>query len=123
MSDIDLVVKKSKQFEGILEQQFGAQGRGLHEKVSSVERQLPAATVRKLRKIATVRNKVVHQTDANRIDNRQDFLTACTEAERELKALARKRPGPPAGVNWRTVLLAGMVIFLLLFLVYQCSSL
>ncbi|HJW23562.1 MAG TPA: hypothetical protein VJ576_01585 [Rhodocyclaceae bacterium] len=39
----------------------GATGKGLHEKTTSVEGMLPAPAVRKLRFIASVRNKIVHE--------------------------------------------------------------
>lgn len=92
MSDIELAVKQCKRFESWLEAEFGAAGRGLHEKVSSIESRLPESTVRKLRKIATIRNKLVHESDYEAIEDRPDFLRACAEAERELKALSRRRP-------------------------------
>lgn len=39
----------------------GATGKGLHEKTTSIEGMLPAPAVRKLRFIASVRNKIVHE--------------------------------------------------------------
>ena len=61
MSQIETVIRASKQLEQLLAQHYGATGRGLHEKTSSVEDQLDHDTVRRLRKIATLRNKVVHE--------------------------------------------------------------
>lgn len=61
MSQIETVIRASKQLEQLLEQHYGAIGRGLHEKTSSIEVQLDNDTVRRLRKIATLRNKVVHE--------------------------------------------------------------
>ena len=49
MSDIDLAVTRSRKLEQMLERDFGASGRGLHEKTSSVEARLPDDLVRKLR--------------------------------------------------------------------------
>ncbi len=83
MSDIDLAVGSCKRLESLLEKKLGASGRGLHEKVSSVEGKLPRELVRKLRLVATVRNKVVHEADYQNIDNRKDFVRACKDAERE----------------------------------------
>jgi len=91
MSDIDLAVTRSRKLEQLLERGLGATGRGLHEKTTSVEREIPAELVRKLRLVATVRNKVVHE--AARIDDRPRFLAAADDAERELAALLRARGG------------------------------
>lgn len=91
MSDIDLAVTRSRKLEQMLERDFGASGRGLHEKTSSVEGRLPHSLVRKLRLVATVRNKVVHEEGP--IDDRRRFLAAADEAERELARLARPRHG------------------------------
>jgi hypothetical protein len=68
-SSIELAIRYCKQIESLLEQQFAAEGRGLHEKVSSVEDVIsrrPRAS--KLRWIATLRNKVVHE-DGFEIEN------------------------------------------------------
>jgi hypothetical protein len=96
MSDIDLAVSSSKRLESLLETKFGASGRGLHEKVSSVERDLPHDLVRKIRLVATVRNKIVHESNYQNIDHRKEFIATCKQAERELKALggggARAKP-------------------------------
>lgn len=91
MSDIDLAVRKCQRLEQILQRDLGAAGKGLHQKVSSAEAILPAPLVRKLRLVATVRNKVVHESA--RIEDRKEFVAAADEAERELKALAKSRRG------------------------------
>lgn len=61
MSQIEAVVKLSRTLESLLEQKYQATGKGLHEKVTSVEAQLPEALVKQLRYIATIRNSVVHE--------------------------------------------------------------
>jgi hypothetical protein len=61
MSNLETLVNSTKQLESSLVIRLGATGRGLHEKVSSVERQLPAAIVKKIRYIATIRNKALHE--------------------------------------------------------------
>jgi hypothetical protein len=91
MSDIDLAVTRSQRLEQRLEKDFGATGKGLHQKVSSVEGLLPQPLVRKLRLVATVRNKVVHES--GRIDDRDRFVEAADASERELKALSKSRRG------------------------------
>ena len=89
MSDIDLAVTRSQRLEQLLERDFGATGRGLHEKVSSIADAMPQDLVRKLRLVATVRNKVVHES--GRIDDRDRFLAAADAAERELIKIRNRR--------------------------------
>ena len=90
MSDIELAVTRTKALEALLEQTLGATGKGLHEKVSSVEPRLAPALVKELRFVATVRNKIVHDSDYAKIDDRDGFVRACDEAEAELNALLPK---------------------------------
>jgi hypothetical protein len=89
MSDIDLAVTRSQRLEQLLERDFGATGRGLHEKVSSVADAIPQDLVRKLRLVATVRNKVVHENP--HIDDKPRFLDAADDAERGLIAIRDRR--------------------------------
>jgi hypothetical protein len=111
MSDIDLAVSHCKTLESLLEKKLGATGRGLHEKVSSVESRLPHELVRKLRLVATVRNKIVHEADYTSIDDRKRFLTACKESERELKTLGG------AGKSRRPIIITASVVVLIIMLV------
>jgi hypothetical protein len=94
MSDIEVAITRVKTLESLLEA-IGAAGKGLHEKVTSVQDRLPPPLVKKLRFIATVRNKIVHESNYQQIDDRAGFLRACDEAEAELKALA----APPQVIN------------------------
>ncbi len=87
MSDIELAVTRTKSLESFLEQALGATGKGLHEKVSSVQDRLQPALVRKLRFIATIRNKIVHESSYEKIDDRGAFIRACDEVDAELKSL------------------------------------
>lgn len=77
-SDIDIVVTQSKALEALLEQKFGATGRGLHEKLTSIEYQLEVGLVKNIRWIATMRNKVVHENF--QLTNQNDFLKSCQRA-------------------------------------------
>jgi len=61
MSQIEFAVTLSRRLESVLEQKYKATGKGLHEKISSVEDKLPAQLVKSMRYIATMRNSVVHQ--------------------------------------------------------------
>jgi hypothetical protein len=87
MSDIELAVTRTKALESFLEQALGATGKGLHEKVTSVQDKLSQPLVKKLRFIATVRNKIVHESNYEQIDDRHGFTRACDEAEVELRAM------------------------------------
>jgi hypothetical protein len=95
MSDIELAITRVKALESLLEQALGATGKGLHEKVTSVQDKLPQPLVKKLRFVATVRNKIVHESDYQQIDDRNGFLRACDEAEAELRAMC----APPKVIN------------------------
>ncbi len=59
-SDNDVVLEASKRLETVLKERHGAAGRGLHEYTSDVEDALPEPVVKTLRRLATVRNNVVH---------------------------------------------------------------
>jgi DNA segregation ATPase FtsK/SpoIIIE-like protein len=83
-SSIELAIRYCKQIETLLEQQFFAEGRGLHEKISSVEDVLADDLVRVLRWIATLRNKVVHE-DGFEIENLIAFKESCEQAITHLK--------------------------------------
>lgn len=94
MSDIELAITRTKALEALLES-LGATGKGLHEKVSSVQAKLPPPLVKKLRFVATIRNKIVHESDYQKMDDRGGFERACDEAEGELRAMT----APPQVIN------------------------
>ncbi len=83
MSDIEKVVLRTRKLEKLLRVQYHAQGKGLHQLITSCEERLPHQVVAKLRYIATIRNKTVHE-DNYRLDDRRAFLAACSECEKEL---------------------------------------
>ena len=92
-SDIDLAVRQCKELESILRSKHGADGKGLHQLVTSVESRLPPELVRVLRRVATIRNKIVHEEDYRQLDDKKAFLADCAAAKKQLNALAkRKRP-------------------------------
>lgn len=114
MSDIDLAITRSKKLERLLETRLRAAGRGLHEKVSSVEDRLPEPLVRKLRKIATIRNKIVHEENYTKLDDRKDFLRTCDEAEKQLRSLG----GGRRKMRFFTVLIILVLILLVAMMVW-----
>ncbi|MBI1349378.1 hypothetical protein GC163_24185 [bacterium] len=83
----EVVIKRCKALEQQLEYQWGATGKGLHERVSSIETRLPRPLVRKLRFIATVRNCVVHGSEDPWDLDLEDYQLACDLAEQELDQL------------------------------------
>ena len=95
MSDIELAVTRTKTLETLLEGGLGATGKGLHEKVTSVQAKLPPPLVKKLQFVATIRYKIVHESSYQKMDDRAAFERACDEAEGELRAMA----APPRVIN------------------------
>lgn len=80
-SDLDLVISASKKYEDLLERHFNAEGKGLHEKVNSIEHLLDENTSRSLRIVATMRNKLVHEAGVREIPDRAKFIRACNNAD------------------------------------------
>jgi hypothetical protein len=98
MSPTDIVVRYSKELEFILERDFGAQGKGLHQKVSSVEHLLPVRLVKTLRFLASVRNKVIHDYTYVLDKNPRDLQKTARLAVSELKRIAKQQRNPGAKI-------------------------
>ncbi|MCQ6497860.1 DUF4145 domain-containing protein, partial [Vibrio parahaemolyticus] len=81
--DIEKVVMRTRTNEKLLRTQYHAEGKGLHQLISSCEERLPHDVIAKLRFIATVRNKVVHDV-YYKLDDRKVFLAACVDCDYEL---------------------------------------
>lgn len=97
MSQIETAVRGSKKIEALLRDRFGAEGRGLHEYLNSVEHRIPEDIVRKARFIASVRNKVIHEEgesfDLDSFNQAVEYVTSglnkillWEQAEREKEA-------------------------------------
>jgi len=95
MNDYELAITRSKQLESLLETGFGASGRGLHEKVTSVADKLPEPLQKKLRFIATVRNKLMHDASYAKLDDPEAYVRACDAAQAELQRML----APPITIN------------------------
>ena len=93
-----LTTKASRHLETLLKNEFGAEGTGLHSYTSSVEHQLPFAIVKKLRWIASVRNKVKHEHGAV-VDDLKGYEAAYLECVDILEAQVRKRNAEKARVR------------------------
>jgi hypothetical protein len=91
---IDIIVEKSKKLEGLLKR-LGCQGKGLHELVSQAEASLDNNVVRACRKVATIRNKAVHE-EGYRLygEALQDFNDTADYAAEQLSALLAPKPAP-----------------------------
>ncbi|KLV07380.1 hypothetical protein ABT56_04760 [Photobacterium aquae] len=83
MANIELVVTRSRRIERLLREHYHAEGKGLHQLITSSEERLPHEIIPKLRFIASVRNKTVHE-DGYRLDDKKGFIAACKACEKEL---------------------------------------
>jgi hypothetical protein len=90
-NDYQLVIESSKELEYVLEKEFQAEGRGLHEKLSSIEHKLPASTIKSIRYIASVRNALIHDRNVRKLDNRDMFISKFDLAMTELQVVIDKQ--------------------------------
>lgn len=99
-NDYEFVIKASKELEYILEHDFGAQGKGLHEKISSAQNHGDLGSsnnnsqqqlVRDMRYLATIRNKLIHERGFDAIPNRSAFEATFTRSVDELAQLLVKK--------------------------------
>jgi len=89
MDTISTVVSYSIKVETILKKRFGAEGHGLNELTSSIKELLPQSTIRLIRKVAYIRNKVVHDDDYQ-IDSLHKFINMSEQVLDDLKSLEPK---------------------------------
>ncbi|GAB6039257.1 hypothetical protein JCM15519_38160 [Fundidesulfovibrio butyratiphilus] len=84
---LDNLIRSSSNIESLLEDK-GAVGKGLHEKVSSIESELPESSVKSIRFIASIRNQLVHEgPDTVSFEKKRDYLEACQRVERDLNSI------------------------------------
>lgn len=89
-NDFELVIRSSKDLEHILDTQFNANGKGLHEKISSVDGLSPEL-VKNMRYLATIRNKLVHEYDFNKIPEREKFIAKFDQSTVDLEKAVKER--------------------------------
>jgi len=89
MGQIEEVVLLTREIESLLDQ-LGANGRGMHEKISSIEHKFDRETVRKMRWIATLRNKTMHE-HGFKIDAMSDFKSAAASLIKQLKKMVKPK--------------------------------
>ena len=98
-NDFELVIRATKDLEHILETGFDApSGKtiGLHDKIThaQISAGLSKDTVKKLRYLVTIRNRLVHDHDFNRLEDRVHFAQSYDSVEKELKTkLAERKSG------------------------------
>ena len=90
-NDYELVIKASKELEYYLDTEFGAHGKGLHEKINSVQKDLPGEIVKKMRYLATIRNKLIHERGFDAIPDRSAFIAAFETSRLEIENIVRSR--------------------------------
>lgn len=88
MSSIEMAVRNARAIETLLAERLGASGKGLHEKLNSVEQRLPVHIVKTARWIATLRNSAVHQHDFE-IANPEDFMNAAARVLAHLESMPK----------------------------------
>lgn len=86
---IGRILSQSTNFEDLLFDSLGAQGKGLHEKINSVEEYIPKNFIKKLRRVASIRNKAVHSKQHN-IDF-DEFEVFCNNLYEDLTNILERR--------------------------------
>jgi hypothetical protein len=88
MSFIENVINECKPMESLLREHFGATGFGLGQLTKSAEENLDADLIRRLKKIARIRNRLVHEADYSHEEEHQSgFLRECQSVRTKLQAL------------------------------------
>lgn len=90
-NDYQLVIEASKELEYLLEVEFNAHGQGLHEKVSSIGTAIPVPTIRSIRYVATLRNRLIHDREMRSLPDRPAFIKKFDDAMVELKIIIDKK--------------------------------
>lgn len=109
------IVERSKNLEAMLKS-LEAEGRGMHELISSVQDKLDPELNKKLRFIATIRNQAIHEPEFDLDSDFEAFCAACEEAGQELEKIIkpvpkkravrkRKEETPPAGTGFNYLFL------------------
>ena len=85
------IVERSKNLEAMLKS-LEAEGRGMHELISSVQDKLEPELNKKLRFIATIRNQAIHEPEFDFESDFEAFCIACEEAGQELEKIIKPAP-------------------------------
>ena len=95
-NDFELVIRATKDLEHMLESEFDApsgKNVGLHDKITHAEEThgLSNETVKKMRYLVTIRNKIVHDKGYNSLPDRKSFAKSFDSVEKELKEILGKK--------------------------------
>jgi hypothetical protein len=90
-NDYELVIKASKELEYFLEAEFHATGKGLHEKITSAQSELSSDIIKKMRYLATIRNKLIHERGFDAIPDRNKFIASFEASKVELEKIVKAR--------------------------------
>ena len=93
-NDFELVIRATKDLEYLLETGFhtpSGKNIGLHDKITSAQQShgLSLDTVKRLRYLVTIRNKMVHDHEFNSLPDRAQFAESYDSVEKELKEKLR----------------------------------
>lgn len=94
MNPYEIAITRCKELEQLLKR-LGADGRGLHDKISSIAHLLTPRLISKLRFIATARNQLVHESGDWSDYEVADYTQACDWARDELQRIVSGRTAPP----------------------------
>ena len=114
------IVEMAQTLERLLQYRYGAQGRGLHEKITSVQYDLPRKAIRKMRFVATMRNRAAHEDVRIAKENFAAIKWNYEEAMRLLSAgPAPTRQGFPSTrqwFQWAAIGVGAILVLIILFI-------
>ena len=111
-TDIDYVVGWSKKLEARLRGELKASGDGLGQLAESVRETLPPETYRQLRKVAKIRNEIVHDARRNKLENKPEFTQLCESIDKSLNQLKKPGRAQVQSLSWGCMMLLCMCCLL-----------
>lgn len=93
LSDMELVVVRSKKLQLLLVEELGANGKSLNERLNSVASMFAKADIEQFRYVVLVRNRVINDMPVNDLNDRDRnrFVQACNDAEAAIKVAKYNR--------------------------------
>ena len=95
-NDFELVIRATKELEWLLVTEFRApsgHGVGLHDQITEARHEgkpLPLAMIRTMRRLVTIRNKMVHDRDFNDIPGREEFAISFDRVVEQLRGMLKR---------------------------------
>jgi hypothetical protein len=93
--NIEQVINRTKTLESTLVQHYAATGRGMHAKITSASEHLSSSVIRRLRTVATIRNRLLHEDTFTVLNVPKDFSALCDELEQALNGSSERLPDLP----------------------------